>query len=128
MATHVDLEPCELCAPADVLMSDDLAYVSWENNSLSQGHAIVVPKRHVASFFDLTSAEQHSVLELLNEAQRLISREYCPDGYNVGANIGKAAGQSRMHVHLHLIPRYDGDVDDPSGGIRCVLARRVTAG
>ena len=75
--------------------------------------------------FDMTTAEQADVLRLLNEAQRLIQRDHSPDGYNIGANIGEAAGQSRMHVHLHLISRYLGDVSDPRGGIRCVLARRV---
>jgi diadenosine tetraphosphate (Ap4A) HIT family hydrolase len=61
----------------------------------------------------------------LNQAQRLIQPKYSPDGYNIGVNIGKAGGQSRMHVHVHLIPRYTGDVVDPSGGIRCVLTGRT---
>jgi diadenosine tetraphosphate (Ap4A) HIT family hydrolase len=67
--------------------------------------------------------EQAAVLALLGQAQRFIQEKHAPDGYNIGANVGKAAGQSRMHVHLHLIPRYAGDVPDPRGGIRCVLKR-----
>jgi len=81
----------------------------------------VVPKRHVADFFDMDEAEQAAVLQLLNRARRFIQKNHSPDGYNVGVNIGSAAGQSRMHVHVHLIPRYQGDVPDPRGGIRCVL-------
>ncbi len=81
----------------------------------------MVPKRHVADFFDMDEAEQAAVLQLLNRARHFIQKNHSPDGYNIGANIGKAAGQSRMHVHLHLIPRYQGDVPDPRGGIRCVL-------
>jgi len=113
---------CELCTPADVVLENELAYVCYDSNSLSRGHVLVVPKRHVANFFDMTSAEQAATLGLLTQAQSRIQREYSPDGYNIGVNIGKAAGQSRMHVHVHLIPRYSGDMADPGGGIRCVLA------
>jgi diadenosine tetraphosphate (Ap4A) HIT family hydrolase len=70
----------------------------------------------------MTAAEQSAVTALLREAQERIQRDHSPDGYNIGVNVGKAAGQSRMHVHVHLIPRYSGDVPDPSGGIRCVLS------
>jgi diadenosine tetraphosphate (Ap4A) HIT family hydrolase len=117
-------EHCELCVAADVIRENALAYVRRDNRSLSAGHVLVVPKRHVASFFDMTAQEQSAVLALLSETQRAIQAEHAPDGYNIGVNIGKAGGQSRMHVHVHLIPRYAGDVPDPSGGIRCVLAGR----
>jgi diadenosine tetraphosphate (Ap4A) HIT family hydrolase len=116
---------CELCTPADVVLDDDLAYVRHDSNALSRGHVIVVPRRHVANFFDMTAGEQASVLALLNAAQRKIQAEHAPDGYNIGVNIGKAGGQARMHVHVHLIPRYAGDVADPRGGIRCVLSRKA---
>jgi len=88
------------------------------------GHVIVVPKRHVADFFEMTDAEQAAVLELLREVRRSIGSRHSPDGYNIGVNVGEAAGQSRMHVHVHLIPRYRGDVPDPKGGVRCVLASK----
>lgn len=116
---------CELCTPADVVLENAFAYVRLDNNSLSRGHVLVIPKRHVPSFFDMTTEEQSAVLGLLNEAQRLIQRNHSPDGYNMGVNIGKAGGQSRMHVHVHLIPRYSGDVPSPQGGIRCVLAGKA---
>ena len=115
---------CELCTPQSVVAQNDLAYVRYDNNSLSKGHVLVVPKRHAAGFFDMTAAEQHAVLSLLNDAKKTIQERHTPDGYNIGVNIGSAAGQSRMHVHVHLIPRYAGDVPDPSGGIRCVLAKK----
>jgi diadenosine tetraphosphate (Ap4A) HIT family hydrolase len=69
----------------------------------------------------MTLDEQSAVLALLREAQSAVQKQHSPDGYNIGVNVGKAAGQSRMHVHVHLIPRYSGDVPDPRGGIRCVL-------
>ena len=72
----------------------------------------------------MTAEEQAAVLHLLNDAQRRIQKQEAPDGYNIGVNVGKAAGQSRMHVHVHLIPRRKGDVPDPSGGVRCVLGRK----
>jgi len=115
---------CELCGEQATLFGDENAFVRYDNNSLSKGHVLVVPRRHVADFFDMTWEEKTSVLALLGRAKTEISREFSPDGYNIGVNIGKAAGQSRMHVHIHLIPRYAGDVGDPSGGIRCVLPRR----
>ena len=116
---------CELCRPDDVLMEDSLAYVRHDNNSLSPGHVLVVPRRHVANFFDMDAAEQAAVLALLNRAEREIRSRHQPDGYNIGINIGRAGGQSRMHVHVHLIPRYAGDVANPQGGIRCVLPAKA---
>lgn len=113
---------CELCVRNEVLLENALAYVRHDNNSLSRGHVLVIPKRHVGSFFDMTAEEQSAVLALLTEIQKSIQKQHSPDGYNIGANVGKAGGQSRMHVHVHLIPRYAGDVPDPRGGIRCVLS------
>src|SRR3954471_24819499 len=119
---HQDHSQCELCAPESVLAENELAYVRPDNHSLSRGHVIVVPKRHIADFFEMTAEEQAAVLELLRVARGSIGAEHSPDGYNIGVNIGEAAGQSRMHVHVHLIPRYLGDVPNPKGGVRCVLA------
>jgi diadenosine tetraphosphate (Ap4A) HIT family hydrolase len=118
------LMDCELCNAEKALFGDDTAFVRYDNNSLSKGHILVVPRRHVADFFEMTWAEKMSIIALLDRAKAHISQEHSPDGYNIGVNIGKAGGQSRMHVHVHLIPRYVGDVQDPSGGIRCVLSRR----
>jgi diadenosine tetraphosphate (Ap4A) HIT family hydrolase len=83
---------------------------------------VIVPRRHVADYFEMTHLEQMAIMELLIEARQLIQSQHSPDGYNIGVNVGGAAGQSRMHVHVHLIPRYTGDVPNPAGGIRCVLA------
>lgn len=125
MAT--DTSTCELCTPNEVIFENALAYVRYDSNSLSPGHVLVVPKRHVANFFDMTTEEQSAVLAMLNQAHELSHAQHSPDGYNIGVNIGKAGGQSRMHVHVHLIPRYSGDVPDPRGGIRCVLAGKKHA-
>lgn len=113
---------CPLCALDMVLFGDDLAYVRRDDNAMSPGHVLVVPRRHVPDFFDMTPEEKASVLALLDRAKAEIDAQHAPDGYNIGVNVGRAGGQNRMHVHVHLIPRYDGDVADPSGGIRCVLS------
>jgi diadenosine tetraphosphate (Ap4A) HIT family hydrolase len=117
-------EDCELCRPENLLLEGSLAYVRYDNNSLSPGHVLVVPRRHVASYFDMTVEEKAEIQSLLDSAQTKIAADYSPDGYNIGVNIGCPAGQNRMHVHVHLIPRYSGDVRDPSGGIRCVLSKK----
>lgn len=113
---------CDLCVPAGVMAENTAAYACYEKQSLAPGHVIVVPRRHVADFFDMTPQEQAAVLALLNEARNIVQARHQPDGYNIGVNVGKAAGQNRMHVHVHLIPRYTGDVPDPSGGVRRVLS------
>ena len=115
---------CELCREDSILFGDENAFVRLDNHALSKGHVLIVPRRHVADFFEMTWEEKTSVLALLGKARAEISRKHAPDGYNIGVNIGKAGGQSRMHVHVHLIPRYTDDVADPRGGIRCVLTKQ----
>jgi diadenosine tetraphosphate (Ap4A) HIT family hydrolase len=115
------MKGCELCEPKDVVFESEFAYVRYDSNSLGAGHVIVVPKRHVADFFDMSGAEQGSVLALLNRARRLVQEKHKPDGYNIGVNIGAAAGQSRMHVHVHLIPRYAGERHEGKG-VRAIFS------
>ena len=115
------MKSCELCEPKEVLLESDFAYVRYDSRPLAAGHVIVVPRRHVADFFDMSGAEQGSVLALLNRAQKMIRDKYKPDGYNIGVNIGAVAGQSRMHVHVHLIPRYAGDPHEGKG-VRAIFS------
>jgi diadenosine tetraphosphate (Ap4A) HIT family hydrolase len=117
-------QACELCRPDQVVTQNAFAYARYDSVPLGPGHVLVIPFRHVANFFDMSAEEKSAVVALLDEAKSLIDQEFKPDGYNIGVNIGKAGGQSRMHVHVHLIPRFLGDVADPRGGIRCVLAGR----
>jgi diadenosine tetraphosphate (Ap4A) HIT family hydrolase len=117
---------CELCHPDQLVAQNALAYARYDSMPLGPGHVLVIPFRHVANFFDMTAEEKAAVLSLLEQAKTLIEPQFRPDGYNIGVNIGKTGGQSRMHVHVHLIPRFEGDVVDPRGGIRCVLAKKST--
>lgn len=119
--------PCPFCPPRahHILIGRPLAFVARDSYPLTKGHALVIPRRHVATFFETTTEERRAMLELLDEAKALLDREHQPDGYNIGINNGPAAGQTVMHVHLHLIPRYLGDVDDPRGGIRMIFPERA---
>jgi diadenosine tetraphosphate (Ap4A) HIT family hydrolase len=114
--------PCLFCAdPKGVSLNNELAYSARDTYAVSQGHMLVIPRRHVASFFELTPAEINACMELINEERKLLDEGFKPDGYNIGVNIGLAAGQSIFHVHIHIIPRYKGDVENPQGGVRHVI-------
>lgn len=97
------------------------AIAYFDEFPVNKGHILIISKRHAETFFNLSNIEQRSMISLLNKCKKYIDNLYCPDGYNIGLNCGKDAGQTVMHVHLHLIPRYKGDVDDPKGGIRSVI-------
>lgn len=119
-------ETCLFCDWANqekhrIILENDFGYARWDNFPVSPGHLEIVPKTHVASFFDLSEKQLVELFWLLKEARRVIEEKYHPDSYNIGINDGKAAGQTIRHLHLHLIPRYQGDVEDPRGGIRNVI-------
>jgi diadenosine tetraphosphate (Ap4A) HIT family hydrolase len=117
--------PCLFCKdPRGVSLERVLAYSARDSYAASPGHTLVIPRRHVASFFDLTPEEILACMELINEERRLLDEEFKPDGYNIGVNVGQAAGQSIYHVHIHIIPRYQGDVENPQGGVRHVIPKK----
>lgn len=99
----------------------DLSLAIRDAYPVSPGHTLVIPKRHVGSFFELTDDERIDVLRLIEVAKAGLDREFKPQGYNIGINDGEAAGQTVPHVHIHLIPRYDGDQPDPRGGVRWIF-------
>lgn len=115
--------PCPFCSlTADRVVQDSaFAVVIRDGFPVSPGHTLIIPKRHVASFFEVTDAERSDLMSLLIAARNDLDRQFHPAGYNIGINDGAAAGQTVPHLHIHLIPRYDGDRDDPRGGVRWVL-------
>ncbi len=114
--------PCLFCKdPRGVSLLHELAYSARDSYAVSPGHTLVIPRRHVSSFFDLTPDEVNACMELISEERVRLDKEFTPDGYNIGVNVGPAAGQSIFHVHIHLIPRYKGDVKNPQGGVRHVI-------
>ena len=92
---------------------------------ISPGHTLVVPRRHVGSFFELYPNERHQLLDLLDLAKRSLDGELNPGGYNIGVNDGAVAGQTVPHLHIHLIPRYAGDQQDPRGGVRWLFPEKA---
>lgn len=118
------MSSCPFCAASEVLCSNDLAYARFDKYPASPGHALIIPFRHVADFFETTPTERQAMFLLLGEVKPIIEAQFRPDGYNIGVNVGEAAGQTIAHVHLHVIPRYRGDVKQPRGGVRGVIPSR----
>jgi diadenosine tetraphosphate (Ap4A) HIT family hydrolase len=119
-------DPCLFCKdPRGVSIQHELAYSARDSYPASPGHTVIIPRRHVASFFDLTPEEVAACMGLIKEERKLIDEEFNPDGYNIGVNVGPAAGQSIFHVHIHVIPRYKGDVENPQGGVRHVIPKKA---
>jgi len=115
---------CPFCSSQGAILANSLAYVLPDRHPVTPGHLLLIPRRHEPDFLAATSAELAALWELVIEAKALLQRERRPDGYNLGVNVGQAAGQTIAHAHLHLIPRYLGDTADPSGGVRGVIPDR----
>ena len=117
------VEACPFCQlePSRVILSTGLLRVVWDKYPVSPGHALIVPARHVETWFELEREEQLEVVSAIDEVRQIIEVEHSPAGYNIGINSGEAAGQTVPHLHVHVIPRYAGDVGDPRGGVRWVI-------
>lgn len=116
---------CDIVNNKEYLLENDLAVAFFDNYPVSDGHTLIIPKRHVETYFDLTSEEMKAIFELSNQVKKLLDEKYHPDGYNVGFNVKECGGQSVMHCHMHVIPRYKGDQENPRGGIRKVVKNKV---
>jgi len=118
---------CPFCtlSAGRIVLANDLALVIRDSFPVSPGHTLIIPKRHVGSFFDVSGGERTAMLALLDRAKLGLDDEFHPDGYNVGINDGAAAGQTVPHLHLHLIPRYAGDSADPRGGVRWIFPHKA---
>ncbi|PWF49426.1 HIT family protein [Massilia glaciei] len=119
--------PCPFCTlPAGrVVEENELALLILDGYPVSPGHSLIIPKRHFGSFFSATAPERSALLSLLDKAKELAEIDNKPAGYNIGINDGAAAGQTVPHLHIHLIPRYEGDQDDPRGGVRWVIPNKA---
>jgi len=112
---------CELAGGRELIASNTLAAAFADGFPLTPGHTLVVPRRHESDFLALSPAERAAIWALVPDVCRHIETRHHPDGYNIGVNVGEAAGQTVGHAHLHVIPRYRGDVEDPRGGIRWII-------
>ncbi len=113
--------PCIFCIPRGVTRRNTLAYCARDSFPVSPGHSLIIPARHCPSFFDLSAEEIAACVELMMQERAVLDGELRPDGYNIGVNVGRAGGQSVLHVHIHLIPRYAGDHPNPQGGVRQII-------
>lgn len=116
--------PCPFCSFDDIVLGNELAYVRFDKNPVNPGHCLIIPFRHMANFFATTDDERQAMLALADAAKQMLDRDFAPQGYNLGINVGEVAGQTVPHVHLHLIPRYAGDAENPRGGVRGVIPVR----
>ena len=116
---------CIFCQMKDYILENELAYAIYDKYPVGKGHMLFIPKRHVKDFFDITKEEREAIFDLIDEGKKLLDEKYSPDSYNVGINCGEHAGQTIMHVHVHLIPRYIGDMKDPTGGVRGVIPYKM---
>jgi diadenosine tetraphosphate (Ap4A) HIT family hydrolase len=119
----MDCPFCQLEA-SRIVADNALAIAVRDGFPVSPGHTLVITRRHVASWFDATGDERAALMDLVDQVKATLDQELHPDGYNIGINIGEAAGQTVMHLHVHVIPRFAGDVDDPRGGVRFVIPAR----
>lgn len=122
MVTH----SCPFCSleRSRVIVQNDFVMAFYDGFPVNPGHTLIVPKRHVANYFDLEREEKEALWEMADYCKTILDNQFKPSGYNIGINIGVSAGQSVPHVHLHLIPRYEGDTPNPRGGVRGVIPTR----
>ena len=114
---------CPFCIlePDRIISASDHSLTIRDGFPVSQGHTLIIPRRHVQSFFELKAIEKAAILQAMDEAREALEKEFSLDGYNIGINDGETAGQTVMHLHVHLIPRYMGDTEDPRGGVRWIF-------
>lgn len=114
------MQACIFCKQpeTEIIAENELARAFYDKFPVNLGHVLIVPKRHMETLFDATSEELKAINELIFTVKDLLEAKFSPDGYNIGVNVGYAAGQTIFHLHYHVIPRYYGDVEDPRGGIR----------
>ena len=116
-------EKCPFCNPSpdEIVLENTLCFARRDKFPASPGHILVIPFRHTPDFFSMTMDEKVAVIALVTECRTFLEEKFSPGGYNIGFNVGEIAGQTVMHCHCHVIPRYAGDVVDPRGGLRGVV-------
>jgi diadenosine tetraphosphate (Ap4A) HIT family hydrolase len=118
---------CPFCNPdteRELIVESATAYAMFDMFPVNDGHALIIPKKHCTNYFDLTFKEQSACWFVLNKVKEIVEKRFNPNGFNVGININETAGQTVSHVHIHLIPRYKGDVENPRGGVRAVIPNK----
>ena len=99
-------------------------YVKYDKYPVSPGHMLIIPNRHFDNYFEATREEKQEIIYLIDICKSILNNKFKPDGYNIGINCGEVAGQTIFHLHVHLIPRYKGVMEDPRGGVRGVIPEK----
>ena len=115
---------CKCLDEKNYELENEYAIARFDDFPVNKGHLEVITKRHIKDWWETTPEEKLAIFELLDKAKEIVEYKYNPDGYNIGMNLGESAGQTVMHLHVHLIPRYVGDVANPRGGVRGVIPER----
>lgn len=117
------MNECIFCkiTDSDIVLSSKYSLAFYDKFPVNEGHLIIVSRRHTSNYFDLPQIEKNDIWKLVDQASDLLKGKLSPTGFNIGININKSAGQTIHHVHIHLIPRFDNDVKDPTGGVRGVI-------
>ena len=119
------MKDCIFCNNKEpVITESEYWYAIYDKYPVSDGHTLLITKRHISSFFDLTPEETKQMYNMIKYVKCKLDVKYFPDGYNIGVNCGRAAGQTIPHCHIHIIPRYNNDVNDPTGGVRGVISNK----
>ncbi|MBC8520131.1 MAG: HIT domain-containing protein [Gammaproteobacteria bacterium] len=120
-------EECRFCNASPtrrILIEGKYGFAALDRPPVNDGHFLVIPYRHFPDYFEIGDEEREDLWSLVAQGKKIVDEKYNPDGYNIGINVGESAGQSVPHLHIHVIPRYKGDVENPKGGVRGVVPKR----
>lgn len=118
---------CPFCLKnleVSIIAENELAFAIYDIYPVTKGHILVITKRHFQNYFEISKEENDAVFRLIELMKTKLENEFKPDGFNIGVNVGEIAGQTIPHVHVHLIPRYKGDMKNPRGGVRHVIPEK----
>lgn len=116
---------CDIIKNKSYFYENEYVVAFFDSYPVSKGHTLIVPKRHIENYFDTNEEERNAINKAIFDVKDILETKYKIDGYNIGTNDGLVAGQSVMHLHIHLIPRYRGDMENPKGGVRGVIPEKM---
>ena len=121
----MNIPNCPFCNPErEIIFRSSHCYAIYDHYPVNPGHVLVIPNRHTGNYFDLNQDEIQDLWDMVSGVKDFLDGKHKPDGYNIGFNVGQSAGQTIDHVHVHVIPRYSGDMEDPTGGVRHVIPEK----
>jgi diadenosine tetraphosphate (Ap4A) HIT family hydrolase len=112
------------CSIEEKVLENEHTFAIYDKYPVNERHLLIIPKKHKSDFFETSYEEREAFNKLLEDGRKLLKEKFNPQGFNIGVNCGHTAGQTIFHVHVHLIPRYEGDMEDPAGGVRGVIPER----